>query len=523
MTPMKSVDAALELLTPAFEPDDGDWEEIVRRAGVEPAVSPGTTRRRFTRRRGLIIALAVAIAGTLVATPAFGIRGLISGLFGRTNVSFTGKIAPLEVKRDFYDLGLGAPPSMAPHAIAAQTRRVASFRIGPKTHVLWVAPTRSGGFCWEFSGAFGGCLTHRHERPGPKLPPGYINAGVLSLTYGEMSSPVGQRFPSEIGGTILTPKASALTVDFADGTKQSVGFYYVSKPIDAGFFLAPVLAGHRTWKTRALAVVLRDKQGRILSRQPFSYETAAQKARDRKRQRQQMQQLLNGKHPQQRVIPSPSLPSPSPPLQRGSANGVTAVAGRNGVVVFDTSHASAAVRPLIAGRAVDYACFRRLPYHPAPVDLGVSRTTDARVAFRLVGESPPFMGCEIQGTYGHTWPDKNGDHSAVEIAFTPAARSFFADRAAARDLALFLRSDAMHAIRKLSASALAQAIRRRYGSAITRLDSPSSSLSPDRIGFITSGDGITYVERSTTGRQFSVRIVDGRIKAQNVKPLGFVF
>jgi hypothetical protein len=469
---------ALEYFTPPFEPDTGDWGEIVRRAGTAPG-RPAPVRRRLTRRRALFVVLVAAIAGTLIATPAFGLRGLISDLFGRTSVPFTGKTAPLEVKRDFYDLGLGAPPAMAPHAIASETRRVASFRVGPKTHVLWVAPTRSGGFCWEFSGAFGGCLTHRHERPGPKLPPGYVNAGVLSLTYGETSSPVGQRFPSEIGGAILTPRAYTLAAEFADGTTSSIPFYYVSKPIDAGFFLAAIPVRNRTWRTRATTIVLLDKRGRVLSRQPFAYPTAAERTRQKKLE-EQLRQHFKGRRPPQRIIPSPALPPPTPPLQRGQGEGVTAVSGRNGVVVFDTSHARAAVRPLIAGRAIFYGCFRRLPYNPEPVDLGVTRTTDVRVAFRLVGESPPFMGCEIQGTYGHTWPDKNDDHSAVEIAFTPAARSFFADRAAARDLALFLRSDAMHAIRKLSGSALAQAIRRRYGSAITRLDSPSSSLSPDR-------------------------------------------
>jgi hypothetical protein len=516
-----SVSAALELFAPAFEPGTGDWDEIVRRAGVAPR-RPAPVRRRLTRRRVLLVALAVAIAGALIATPAFGLRGLISGLFGRTNVSFTGKTAPLEVKRDFYDLGLGAPSTMAPHAIAAETRRVASFRVGPKTHVLWVAPTRSGGFCWEFSGAFGGCLTHRHQRPGQKLPAGYVNAGVLSVTELEVRSPAGVGFPSQIGGAILTPKAYALTVDFADGTKMQLPFYYVSKPIDAGFFLAAIPARHRMWRTRAIATVLQDKRGRVLSRQPFHYPTAAERAREKKLQKQQ-QRRLKGTQAPPPVIPSPNLPPPTLPLQRGEGEGVTAVAGRNGVVVVDTSHVRAAVRPLIAGRAVFYGCLRRLPYNPAPVDLGVTRTTEARVVFRIQGMSPPFMGCEIQGTYGHTWPDRNHSHSAVEIAFTPAARRFFADRAAARDLGLFLRSDTMHTIRKLSGVRLEQALQHRYGSAVVKLDSPSSTLSAGRIGYTTIGAATIYVEQSTTGRRFSVRIVNGRISAENVKPLGFVF
>jgi hypothetical protein len=40
---------------------------------------------------------------------------------------------------------------------------------------------------------------------------------------------------------------------------------------------------------------------------------------------------------------------------------------------------------------------------------------------------------------------------------------------------------------------------------------------------VINGDSSTFVERSATGKQFYVRIVTGHIKAQNVKPLAFVF
>ena len=46
--------------------------------------------------------------------------------------------------------------------------------------------------------------------------------------------------------------------------------------------------------------------------------------------------------------------------------GVTVVAGRNGVVVFDLTGADTATSALIV-RNADYGCFRRVPYHAEPV------------------------------------------------------------------------------------------------------------------------------------------------------------
>jgi hypothetical protein len=237
-----------------------------------------------------------------------------------------------------------------------------------------------------------------------------------------------------------------------------------------------------------------------------------------------LKQIGNQRYLLRPITRSPRLPAPTPPFQRAEAGGVTVVAGHNGVVVFDTSHATPAVRALISGRGVGYGCFKRIPYNSEPVDLTFVRTTLDRVAIRQQGVmSPPFLGCDIQGSYGHLWPDRNHSHSAFEVAFTPAGRRFLADRAAARDLALFVRSRSMHSIRKLSGDALGKAVRGRYGAQIVRLSSAASSLPPNRIGYATNGATTTFVERSPTGRRFYVRATDGRIRGENVRPLAFVF
>jgi hypothetical protein len=128
-------------------------------------------------------------------------------------------------------------------------------------------------------------------------------------------------------------------------------------------------------------------------------------------------------------------------------------------------------------------------------------------------------------TFGprRTRPDRNGSHSAAEVAFTARGERYFTDRAAARDLALFVRSDEMHRIRKLTGDRLRAALDRTYGGAISELRSATAPFRPNRVGYVIRSDGVTFVERSATGRLFNVVVTQGRIVSQNVKPLGFVY
>lgn len=495
-----SVAEALELYMPPFVDPVERWSAV--------AVHSPAPRRRLSRRRIAAAAAAVAVAATLVATPAFGIRGLISDLVGRIDVSFSsGHPAPVEIKRDFYDLDLGVPSSMAQHALAGEARHVTTFTVNGKRHVLWVAPTRDGGYCWQLSGAFGGCRAHAKERA----------ATPLGVTFSVRDSR-GVESVASAGGDITAPTAHSLAIVYADGTQSAVPFYYVSKPIDAGFFFAVIPAGHDTVRTRPIAAVLRDTAGRMLGRQAFVYQTRAQVARQRA-QTQAMLRQMRGHHRAPRYG-SPKLPPPTAPFQTGSAGGVSVVAGSNGVVVFDTRGATSAVKRLIAGGAVGYGCFKRLPYGQGPVAVTFPRTFAPRVAIRLQGTmGPPFLGCEIEGTYGHRWPDRNGSHSAVEIAFTPVMKTYFVDRAAARDLALFIRSRTMHRLRRLSGGALRTALQRTYGMRILATSRPPQG----RIGYVTSGGSATFVEISPTGKRFYIRFAGGRLHGQNLKPYAFPF
>ena len=451
----------------------------------------------------MLVVAVVALLVVLFATPAFG---LILDLFGRKDVSFSrSKPAPAVVKRQFYDLALGLPARLGPGAIASQAREVGTFRIDGKAHRLWVAPTRRGGYCYTFEHLFGGCRAKASER----------KTALLGVTYSTVGKPGRRAVVGQIGGDITAPAAAELRLEYADGTHSDVPFVYVSRPIDAGFFAFLVPRAHRVPGKGATAALLLDSKGRVLARQPFAFRRAP----------------VPPMPPASTVIPPPRGLPPAvsvrmrQPLQRGSANGVSVVAGANGSARFTIGSFPPKVRRLVPGRGVSYGCFRLTREFGIFTvrGFGFSGALAPNVGLRFENVGAPFDGCELQGGYGHTWPDPLRSHSAAEIPFTPAGRRFFADRAAARDLALFVRSRRMHEIRKLTGRRLVAALTAAYGDHIVRLTGSGAGLEADRIGYVPTSAGVTFVESSPTGRRFVVTIRKGRIVRQNLKPYAFTF
>lgn len=433
-----SVDTLLEQLVP--EPDSfGEWDDVLQRAGIVKRAQPP---------RKILVAAAVAVLlVVLFATPAFGV---LLDLIGRTTVPFTGAKAPTRVQRNFFDMSVSAPRGMGPHAIASQTRRVGT--VAGRT--LYVAPTREGGFCWELERTGGGCITKRNQQL-------LVGASLLQR-------PGGPLLMRQVSGEVLTAAARSVTVEYADGTTKQLSFLWVTKPIEAGFFAFLVPAAHQT-KAQPRAVTIRDAHGKLLAREPLVY------GRPR----------IPPRHvpvkPRRTYHPAP-LPAPLPPVQRGSANGVSVVVGANGIAEFNTSN------PLL--QKASWACFKFMRYHQVD-PLGIGYEAQARHGNRVQLGSlrGPFDGCDVQRSYGHVWPDPHGYHSAAEIAFTRRARRFFADRAAARELALYLRWSKNHP------------------------HAPTTGITIAHKGAET-----TYSVRSTTGKRFSVTKRGGRIVRENVKP-----
>jgi hypothetical protein len=434
-----SVETMLDHLVP--EPESfGNWDDVLERAGI--------TKRVLPPRKVLVAAALGLLLVVLFATPAFGV---LLDLIGRTNVPFSGKAAPTRVQRSFFDMSAGAPRGMGPQAIASQTRRVGVFG----GRALYVAPTRGGGFCWQFEHAFGGCDTHRRR--------------ALSAAWALMEHRGGPVFVQKVGGEVLAPRTRTLEVAYADGTTTQVPFIWVTKPINAGFFLYVIPTAHRRGGGRAVAVSARDANGKVIAREPMVYARP---------------HLPIGKTPRipRSYRPPPPLPAPTAPLQRGSANGVLVVVGANGIAEFHVSNPGL--------QTADWACLKFMRYHQViPLELGYARQAIHGARIELGSVRGPVDGCEVRPGRGHTWPDPRGYHSGAEIAFTARAKRYFADRAAARELALYMRWS-KH-----------------------RPNAPTTGILVSHNG----GDTV-YSVRSTTGKRFSVTKRGGRIVRENVTP-----
>ncbi|MFL5925746.1 MAG: hypothetical protein ACJ77E_02275 [Gaiellaceae bacterium] len=481
--------SAIDALVPAG-PEAGRWDDVLARAGVR--------RRSFPRARWMALAVLTAVIA-LVATPAFGIQGLVLDLL-RRDVSFANsRSAPNEVKKQFADLALGAPVRWAPQVEAAQARLVATFSIAGHPRKLWVAPTRRGGYCYTFERSFGGCRRTRADRA--------VGVNRFGVTW--QGAPPRSRgtveFATRVGGDVTVPAAARITARYADGTTANIPFVWVSKPIAAGFFTYDVPTAHWSKGRRLRSLTLFARDGRRLGSQSFPVG-----------RRPKIVPLPRGRvrGPRERHLPTQPPVGPAPPLQTGSADGFAVVVGRNGAVQFTQTGTTPILRTLV-GKSAGFGCFRLTREFGIFTvrGLGDGGRFAPRVGFLLNGVGGPLDGCEVQASIGRTWPDSLGNHAAVEIPFTAAGRRFFADRAAARDVALFVRSRRMHRLRaEPPARALAD-IRRAYG----------KQLAGSRIRIEAVVGGLRCSERSPTGREFFVLVNGGKIARQNLKPYAFVF
>ncbi len=475
----------LELIAPLRD-DDRDWADVlgrVRASGGQP--SRWSWRRRH---RVLVVALALFLLAVGVAVAV--------DVIGRKNVFFrSSRPAPNIVKKTFLDLGIGAPPQLAPQAIAGQAREVGTFPIHGRKRRLWVAPTRRGGYCYLFEHNSGGC-----RRDGGEL------GRRLGVSW--METDPNRRLPiaTWIVGDITAPDADRLTVEYADGSSHDIPFVWVSNPIQAGFFVYDIPRSHWRPESRVERVVLRSRSGGVLDKEAFPLRPKLRRP------------LLSPTGPaRQRVLPQlPATPTPPPsaPVQRGSGNGVTVSAGANGSVLFDLRGLDPDRRKAAAA-GVGYGCFRLTREFGffTVRSAGRSGKFGATVGISQAGVTTPFDGCDLQGQYGHRWPDRFGSHSLAEIPLTAKGRAFFADRAAARDLALFIRSSTMHRLRKLNGEQLRETLEATYG----------ERLAHSHIRVRIGAKEASFAEQSPTGKTFTVVIRNGRITPQNLKPYGFVF
>jgi hypothetical protein len=216
-------------------------------------------------------------------------------------------------------------------------------------------------------------------------------------------------------------------------------------------------------------------------------------------------------------------------LQHGASQGIRVDVYAPGTALFDLRHAGRTAHRLLTGpRGLTFGCLHAQFAH------GVWRTAEytlsgrftRRLRFRWHRVVAPYDGCELGGLYGHRWDDAFGTRNAVEIWLTPNGRHFFNDRAAARDLAYFVRSGRVQRIR-LSADPLPglQAFARRYPGRIVQVPSSRARVAKDVIGFWVGQRTIVFTVTLSTRRRFFVVARRGsyRLPVKNLGDLAFVF
>lgn len=219
------------------------------------------------------------------------------------------------------------------------------------------------------------------------------------------------------------------------------------------------------------------------------------------------------------VRPRPIARSRGKLVQSGSSRGVSVQLYSGGVARFDTRGIERNLQQAVP-RDLSWHCFRVRGDHSQGGGIGPIPRDGVKWATVLGHGSrgrtpilrPPFDGCELGTGFGRNWLPRFGWHGPLEIALTKRGNRFFEERAAARELATFVRSGPMgRARRAMKGGAPAPAVGRLVDPSRPYID-------------VTSGrDRIQASLIASTGRRFFIEIVRGRIGRKNVGlPLAFV-
>lgn len=220
-------------MTETVDPFGPDWGDVLRRARRSRA-------QRWTLQAILVAVLVVGVASAYA--------------FGHSVIDFgSAKPAGLKQVDEFGSMEVGAPRGMAPGVLPHQARRITSVRFDGKVHTLYVAPTKSGGYCYVWTDLGGGCRA-RHDRVANTLGAGG-EVGPNGLTVLETS--------------FLQAAGERLVMTFKDGATADVPFVWVSAPIDAGFTVYRIPDAHRRAATRPVSLALYDAHGKLLRRDPI--------------------------------------------------------------------------------------------------------------------------------------------------------------------------------------------------------------------------------------------------------------
>jgi hypothetical protein len=216
------------------------------------------------------------------------------------------------------------------------------------------------------------------------------------------------------------------------------------------------------------------------------------------------------------------------PIQQKRVKDAELEVYRDGLVVFRIVRGSRAARLA----APSFGCLRYTEIdgetHPVWAhgsgDLAPDGTfVKARALRPLV--DPPYDACELNGDYAQRWNDPRGVRNPVEVPFTSAGRNFLDERAAARDLALFVRSPRIRQLRRAleedvgASLPTAEVIRRGLPQRVVLLTSPDAAPSAGRIGVWSEGRRLLASTKTAAGKRLFVELESGRIVRHNLGDL----
>jgi hypothetical protein len=229
--------------------DTGDWLDVRRRA-------------RRMRVRGAALLAAAVVAAALVTAPALGLHRIVVDWF-------EAEPAPGRTQLQFLQLGVGAPPGMDPSVVPNSARKVTELEHDGKVGVLWVAPTKRGGFCVSWTAFFGGgCVSDRASLP-THVVRYRDDVKPILLGLSVSGDPTDGGIVQSFNGSLLEPKTERLVASYADGEEAEVPVVWVTPPIDAGFYAYWIPKEHRRPGRQVTALTALDEADRILARQTF--------------------------------------------------------------------------------------------------------------------------------------------------------------------------------------------------------------------------------------------------------------
>lgn len=469
-------DRLFELFPPR---NDGDWEDVLHRAQ--------SSRWRFRR---LTLLVAVTFLVVLTVGSALALSGRLGGLFHGTPVN---DLTPRErfLMSEF---------DMSGKVKLIATRNSTAFYVirrsdGRLCYSIGRIPSKKPTpFQREVGTRFGsgGCIDPR-VFPSRAMP--VLNFSYFSYQRGDTEYKL-----AGLQGFAADPVARIGVI----GRDNRIVF---TVPVEDNVYTAG-----RKGISGARGVVALDKDGKVLWVQCIAIRSPAR-------------QFPSGGCGVYENSPPPDLPptarptkpaKPSGPIvvQRGSGDGVNVVV-RGAQLEADFGGISSETRQLLESKQgrINLGCFKlvKVGGKPYATGIGVTRPFTTVVRVRPYGgRTAPFDGCTATGTYGHSWNDAHGTHDAVEVPLTPRGRLYFAERAAARDIAWLARARIFHSIRYARDPLSTTEVVGRLGNHTVALDEPGATPPIGKLG-VWVGDNrrIVLVERATTGRRLYLDIRHG--------------